>query len=98
MRFIILAAAAAAIASPALAQSSSSTGMDQSMQAPSGDPIGGYQPAHPALSGPVTPGTRIIYQQAPSPDQAYPAPPPLDHYPICKRGQYDHCRDPNSPK
>jgi hypothetical protein len=26
-----------------------------------------------------------------TPSEAYPPPPPLQHYPFCKRGQFDHC-------
>lgn len=56
------------------------------------DPVGGYQPATPPLSAPVAPGTTVVFQQAPAPDVAYPAPAPLAEYPICKKGQYDNCR------
>ena len=59
--------------------------------APGGTPVGGYQPSTPPTSGPVQPGAQVTFQQAPSPDQAYPAPAPLAHYPICKPGQYDGC-------
>jgi hypothetical protein len=52
---------------------------------------GGYQPSGSPLSGPVTPGVTPTFQQAPSPDQAYPAPPPMASYPMCKPGQTDHC-------
>ena len=132
---LILLAAAAAIAMPALAQTSGSTGtssptsnggkgtandsavgtmstdpstttpapqdsMSQQMppSAPmpaqttaTGDPVGGYQPAAPAMNGPMQPGATVTYQQAPSPDQAYPAPAPLAKYPMCKPGQFDKC-------
>jgi hypothetical protein len=27
---------------------------------------------------------------------AAPAPAPLDHYPICKRGEFDHCMEPGN--
>lgn len=57
----------------------------------SGDPVGGYQPATPAMSGPMQPGATVTFQPAPSPDQAYPAPAPLAKYPVCKKGQYDKC-------
>lgn len=60
-------------------------------QTTGGDPVGGYQPAAPALSGPVTPGATVVFQPAQSPDQAYPAPAPLAKYPVCKKGQYDKC-------
>ena len=55
---------------------------------------GGYQPSAPPMSGTMTPGVAPIYRAAPTPDQAYPAPAALDHYPICKKGQYDKCMQP----
>lgn len=60
--------------------------------ATSGDPVGGYAPAGPGYSG-GTPGAgaRVVFQPAPTPDQAFPAPAPLASYPICKKGQFDHC-------
>ena len=60
------------------------------------DNLAGYQPAQPPLSGPVTPGTQVIFRPAMSPDQAYPPPQPLDSYPICEAGQYDDCRQPGN--
>ena len=60
-------------------------------QTTGGDPVGGYQPAAPALSGPVTPGATVVFTPAQSPDQAYPAPAPLAKYPVCKKGQFDKC-------
>jgi hypothetical protein len=56
------------------------------------DPVGGYQPATPPMSAPAAPGTTVVFQQAPAPDVAFPAPAPLAEYPICKKGQYDNCR------
>ena len=53
---------------------------------------GGYQPAQPPMASPPPPGAPVVFQQAPSPSQAYPAPAPLKSYPICKKGQYDQCR------
>jgi len=53
---------------------------------------GGYQPAQPPMAAPPAPGAPVVFQQAPSPSQAYPAPAPLKSYPICKKGQYDQCR------
>ncbi|AXJ96087.1 MULTISPECIES: hypothetical protein [unclassified Sphingomonas] len=56
-------------------------------------PAGGYQPTTPAVTG-GTPGSNIAptFRPAPTPDQAYPAPAPKDSYPICKKGQYDGCK------
>jgi hypothetical protein len=56
------------------------------------DPRGGYMPSGPALSGTPTPGAQIIFVPSASPGEAYPAPAPLKHYPLCKRGQFDNCR------
>lgn len=58
----------------------------------SATPVGGYQPSTPAMTGTMTPGVQPIFRQAPSPEQAYPAPAPMAEYPICKAGQYDSCR------
>lgn len=55
-------------------------------------PAGGYQPSTPALTGTATPGVQPIFRPAPTPDQAYPAPAPKAEYPVCKKGQYDGCR------
>ena len=43
------------------------------------------------MSGPLAPGAQGIFKAAPPPDVAYPAPPPLAHYPVCKKGQFDGC-------
>ncbi|MGY4398187.1 putative membrane protein [Sphingomonas sp. UYAg733] len=106
---LILLAAAAFIAVPAVAQDTPAPPADaaQAMPAeaapaaPAADPsateptpagtTGGYGPTAPAMSGPMQPGATVVYRQAPTPDQAYPAPPPLAKYPVCKRGQTDNC-------
>lgn len=54
--------------------------------------MGGYQPSTPALSGQPAPGQSVVFQAAKSPSEAYPPPAPLESYPICKKGQYDKCR------
>jgi hypothetical protein len=58
------------------------------------DPKGGYQPAAPLFSGGTpTPGAQVIFVPNPqTASEAYPAPAPLKHYPICKPGQFDNCR------
>ncbi|BCI69791.1 hypothetical protein SUS17_415 [Sphingomonas sp. S17] len=53
---------------------------------------GGYQPAQPALAGTPQAGAPIVFKQAPSPEQAFPPPAARESYPICKKGQYDQCR------
>lgn len=55
------------------------------------DPAGGYQPSAPPMQGAAQAGQQVTFQQAPSPDQAFPAPAPLAKYPVCKKGQYDNC-------
>ncbi|MEO7691958.1 MAG: hypothetical protein ABIS51_21920 [Sphingomonas sp.] len=98
MKIILLAALAAT--TPAMAQdmpAQATTTTNASTTVPA-DPVGGYQPSHPAIMGTLPPGVKPVYVQAPSPDEAYPAPPPLAHYPICKPGQFDKCLERNSPK
>lgn len=56
------------------------------------DPKGGYMPSAPALSGTPTPGAQVVFVPSAPPSEAYPAPAPLAKYPICKRGQFDNCR------
>jgi hypothetical protein len=93
---LLFLTAAAVIALPAAAQTTTSdqTTTDQTMTdpTPAQDPPGGYMPPAPPLSGPVTPGTDVIFKASAPPSQAFPAPPPMDEYPICKPGQFDDCR------
>jgi len=100
---LILFAAAAAIAVPAIAQTTDdTTAQDQSMapattaapDASAAEQAGGYQPATPPMSQPATPGATVTFQPSVSPDQAFPPPPAMAHYPICKRGQTDKCMEP----
>lgn len=65
--------------------------------APIAEPNGGYAPAEPAIKGTPQPGSPIVFQAAPPPSVAFPAPAPLEHYPICKRGRTDHCRQLHDP-
>lgn len=55
-------------------------------------PVGGLQPATPPMASPPPPGAKIIFQPAPPPNVAFPPPAPLAEYPLCKKGQYDKCR------
>ena len=91
---IILLAALAAAATPVMAQDMPA---QTTTPAPT-DPVGGYQPSHPAIMGTLPPGVKPVYVQAPSPDESYPAPPPLAYYPACKPGQFDKCMERTSPK
>lgn len=97
MRILILAALA--IASPAAAQTAPDPAQTTAEAAPvapatstdvaTATPAGGYGPVTTNLA--VPPGATVVYRQAPTPDQAYPAPAPLAKYPVCKKGQYDKC-------
>ncbi|MBB3878763.1 hypothetical protein [Sphingomonas pseudosanguinis] len=62
------------------------------VNASAGAQVGGYQPAQPALAGTPQPSAPVVFKQAPTPAQAFPAPAPLESYPICKKGQFDQCR------
>ncbi|WP_422058557.1 hypothetical protein [Sphingomonas sp.] len=94
---LIALAAALAMAGTAAAQDMGTTSAPTAPQStttatPTDDPVGGYQPANPPMSAPPAPGATVVFQQAPAPDVAFPAPAPLAEYPICKKGQYDNCR------
>ena len=93
---LIALAAALAMAGTAAAQDMGTTSAPTAPQTtaatPVEDPVGGYQPATSPMSAPAAPGTTVVFQQAPAPDVAFPAPAPLAEYPICKKGQYDNCR------
>lgn len=53
---------------------------------------GGYQPAGSEFSSTPSPGDRIEFRpQALTPDEAFPRPAPLAHYPVCAPKQYDRC-------
>jgi hypothetical protein len=84
-------AAAPAPMDPAMNQPTT-TVTNTAPMATDGDPVGGYQPSAPAMQGGMQPGATVRFQAAPPAAQAYPAPAPLASYPICKRGQYDNCR------
>ena len=97
MKLIALAAASiafAGFATPAMAQTTpDGTVMPDDTQ-PTTDPKGGYQPSGPLFSAPPAPGQTVIFvPSTQTPSQAYPAPAPLASYPICKRGQFDKCRN-----
>ena len=80
---LILFAVALTIAGAASAQKAPDTSPQTT-----GNPPGGYQPT----SGSSQPGQPAVFVPNPqTPSEAYPPPPPLQHYPYCKRGQFDHC-------
>ena len=57
------------------------------------DPKGGYAPAAPLFSQTPPPGATIVFvPNTQTPTQAFPPPAPLAKYPLCKKGQFDNCR------
>lgn len=98
MKLLALAAALAMTGTAALAQDTQTPPPAQdtaaTAPAPAGeDPTGGYQPATPPMSAQPQPGQQVIFQANPqTPTQAFPPPPPMDKYPVCKKGQFDNCR------
>ncbi|MDF7775246.1 hypothetical protein P1X14_08310 [Sphingomonas sp. AOB5] len=91
MKLIALAAASfVAFAAPAMAQTAPAPADEvQTVD----DPKGGYQPAAPLFSAPPAPGAQVIFvPNTQTPTQAYPPPPAQATYPICKKNQYDNCR------
>ena len=73
MRLMLLATLA--VAMPAVAQETPVPQTTTTTTTDATDPVGGYQPSQPALSGPLTPGVKPTFVQAPPPDQAFPPPP-----------------------
>lgn len=97
MKLLAVAAAAAALAmtsGSALAQDTQAAPAASAPEAaPAPDPIGGYQPSTPAIQGDTSSGQKPVFQPNPqTPSQAFPPPPPLQKYPLCKKGQTDNCR------
>lgn len=85
---LIALAAALTLAGPALAQ----TTQTQPVSATSAAPAGGYAPATMWVNGQPQPGDKVVFEPSRlTPSQAFPPPPPRDHYPVCKRGQTDQC-------
>jgi len=70
---------------------SSGSGMTGSGDPAAADPAGGYQPSTPPIQGSPAPGATVRFQAAPDPNTAFPPPPPMQKYPVCKKGQYDNC-------
>lgn len=93
---LIALAAALALGGTAIAQETTTTTTTTGAPAAGAaeaTPQGGYQPSTPLFAGGTPPaGAQVQFVPNPqTPSQAYPAPAPLDHYPICKRGQTDQC-------
>jgi hypothetical protein len=54
---------------------------------------GGSAAGGASATGTPAGGQRPVFQPAASPEQAFPPPPALDHYPPCKAGQTDKCME-----
>ena len=91
---LIALATALAVAGTAAAQVTPAPATPQTPAATQtmDDPVGGYQPTTPPMTTPPPPGATVVFKQSASPSEAYPAPAPMAEYPICKKGQYDNCR------
>lgn len=82
-----------AFAAATAANAQTTTPVQDTSPQTTGDPRGGYEPTTPLFSTPPQPGQPVVFVPNPlTPAQAYPAPPPLPYYPLCKRGQFDKCR------
>ena len=92
---LIALAAALAFGGTAIAQDVPQTSA-QKAQAPTNDGasrLGGYAPATPLFNGTPEPGATVVFvPNTQTPTEAFPPPPPKAVYPICKRGQFDGCR------
>jgi len=90
---LIALAAALALSGAAHAQTSA-----QKAESPSNNEaqkLGGYEPATPLFSSGATPppGAQVVFVPNPqSPTEAFPPPAAKTAYPMCKRGQFDGCR------
>ena len=93
MKLIALAAASfAAVAFAPSAMAQTAPDVPPNIQTVD-DPKGGYEPTQPLFSGTPVPGQTVVFvPSTQTPTQAFPPPPPQATYPICKRGQYDNCR------
>lgn len=93
---LIVFAAIATLAVPALAQETPQSAPAPATTGASAEPQpGGYAPP-PAP--PPPPGATVVFKEAPPPDVAFPPPAPLASYPVCKRGQFDKCVQRHDPK
>jgi hypothetical protein len=96
-RTAVALAAVAMTGTAAIAQVSPApppAGMPDDMAQPAmtPDPVGGYQPSTPLMSGTPMAGQPVIFRPSTqTPSQAYPAPAPLPEYPPCRAGQTDDC-------
>ncbi|MET3711855.1 hypothetical protein ABIC65_002564 [Sphingomonas trueperi] len=92
----IFAASAAILLSVAGHASAQTTQQDRTFTDANGfravETSGGYEPAAPATSGPVTPTTKVDFVQQPlTPSEAFPAPAPRKSYPACTKQRRDEC-------
>ena len=92
MKLMIALTAAFAFGGPAIAQDQQST---TTTTTTTNAPMGGYAPAAPLFSTGTTPppGTQVVFvPSTQTPTEAFPPPAPKAAYPVCKRGQFDGCR------
>lgn len=94
---MMIAAALAVIATPALAQTTPGNVDPAGTTAPA-DPAGGYAPTMPVRSGSTDPNAVVTVVPSTDPSVAFPPPAPMASYPICKKGQTDGCMDPPGAK
>ncbi|PKP92132.1 MAG: hypothetical protein CVT77_09940 [Alphaproteobacteria bacterium HGW-Alphaproteobacteria-16] len=92
MKLIALASALVMVGTAAVAQDMTAPAPAEPTTTAEATPMGGYQPTAPAMSGQPQPGQQVIFQPSKSPTEAFPPPPAMEEYPICKKGQYDKCR------
>jgi len=92
----IFAASAAILFSVAGQASAQTTQQDRTITDANGfrgvERPGGYEPANPAINGPVTPTTKVDFvPQTLTPSEAFPAPAPRKSYPACTKQRRDEC-------
>jgi hypothetical protein len=92
---LLVFAAATMLAVPGWAQETAQSASAPATASTSVETPGGYAPP-PAP--PPPPDATIVFKPAPPPDVAFPPPAPLAKYPMCGRGQTDHCIQRNDPK
>jgi hypothetical protein len=92
---LIALAAALAFGGTAIAQDVPQTSA-QKAESPTNNEaskLGGYAPATPLFATTPPPGATVVFvPNTQTPTEAFPPPPPKAVYPICKRGQFDGCR------
>lgn len=90
---LIALAAALAMSGAAFAQTAPATDAQGNIQSEDGTK-GGYAPTAPLYpNGTPQPGQTVIFvPNTQTPTEAFPPPAPKAEYPICKKNQFDGCR------